>query len=59
MNETLKEIHIITAQSRASNPNIIITRYFLELAKFPEDSPITIEIHDGQIVMTYISKVTH
>ncbi len=52
----LNEIHIISAQNRASNPDIRLTQYYLTLAKFPSDSPIEIKIHDGKIV---IRPVTH
>lgn len=52
----LNEIHIISAQNRASNPDIRLTQYYLRLAKFSSDCPIEIKIYDGKIV---IRPITH
>jgi len=55
----LKLVNVVSAQSRNSNPDLILAKRFLELAGFPVDSPIVIEIYDGQIILTTIPFVTH
>jgi len=44
-------IHLISAQHRASNPDLKLTQNLLESAYFPINCPIEIEIYNGEIVI--------